>query len=166
MANINIGDVYPYTSVLVLNIGAKKGNNCPDYHWIYLPKNNAGFHRMGFYGNVDNSFLPESSKRDNNRVSIYVEKAFIAGKKDEEEIKQLCAEVVKELKEWNFITEVDVIDPTWIDVAYTLQYPDSNWREEAIKILRENDIYQIGRYGKWKFQGIAESIKDGLKIKR
>jgi len=167
MADINnIEDAQPYTSVLVLNIGAKKGKSCPDYHWIYLPKSKAGFHRVGFYSNVDNSFLPESSKRDNNRVSIYVEKAFIAGKKpNDEEMKQLCAEVVKELKEWDFVAEVDVIDPTWIDVAYTWQYYDSTWKEEAMKILRENDIYQTGRYGKWKFQGIAESIKDGLKIK-
>ncbi|GAJ18275.1 unnamed protein product, partial [marine sediment metagenome] len=41
-------------------------------------------------------------------------------------------------------------------------YPNSNVREKAVKILKENQIYYIGRYGKWKFQGIAESTKSGL----
>ena len=156
----------PYTSVLVINIGAKKGEKCPNYHWIYIPKSKAGFHRVGFYSNVDSSFLPISSRKDGNRVSIYVEKAFIGGNKpDDEKLKQICNKVIEELKEWGFISEAEVVSPTWIDVAYTWQYPDSNWKEEAIKALRKYNIYQTGRYGKWKFQGIAESIRDGLEIK-
>jgi len=157
----------PYTSVLVVNIGAKKGEKCPDYHWLYIPQSKSGFHRVGFYSNVDNSFLPVSSRKYNDRVSIYVEKAYIGGDRPEnEEIKKLCSDIVEELKNWGFIKEAEVIDPTWIDIAYTWQYPDSKWRKKALKILKENQIYQTGRYGKWKFQGIAESIRDGLSIRK
>jgi hypothetical protein len=28
--------------------------------------------------------------------------------------------------------------------------------------LEEHGIYQIGRFGRWIFQGIADSLKDGL----
>ncbi|MCS7228074.1 MAG: FAD-dependent oxidoreductase, partial [Endomicrobia bacterium] len=82
IADININEKsLPFTSVLVLNIGAKKGDKCPKEHWIYIPKSKAGFHRVGFYSNVDSLFLPADSKDSEDRVSIYVEKAFLGGTK-------------------------------------------------------------------------------------
>lgn len=166
MAEISIDELaYPYTSVLVLNIGAKKGRKCPDYHWIYIPKSKGGFYRVGFYSNVDNMFLPEYVKEPNELVSIYVEKAFLGGKKPtEEEIKNIKEKIIKELIEWEFIAEIEVIDTNWIEVGYTWEYPDSNWKNKILEILFKYNIISIGRYGKWKFQGIAESIKEGLKI--
>uniref|UniRef100_A0A7C2P083 Uncharacterized protein n=1 Tax=candidate division WOR-3 bacterium TaxID=2052148 RepID=A0A7C2P083_UNCW3 len=153
----------PATSVLVINIGAKRGERCPNDHWVYIPQSRAGFHRVGFYSNVDVSFLPYSSRKAQDRVSIYVEKAYLEGQKpNESEIKALCEAVVRELQEWGWIGEVEVVDPTWIEVAYTWSWPGSRWREKALKALEERGLYQIGRFGRWVFQGIAESIKDGL----
>jgi len=153
----------PATSVLVINIGAKRGERCPNDHWVYIPQSRAGFHRVGFYSNVDVSFLPYSSRKAQDRVSIYVEKAYLEGQKpNESEIKALCKAVVRELQEWGWIGEVEVVDPTWIEVAYTWSWPGSRWREKALKALEERGLYQIGRFGRWVFQGIAESIKDGL----
>ncbi len=156
----------PFTSVLVINIGAKKGKKCPDYHWIYIPKSKAGFHRVGFYSNVDNSFLPESLRKNNDIVSVYIEKAYLGGSRPKNEaIRKLCNDIVRELHDWEFITQPEVVDLTWIDVAYTWSYPNSKWKQKAIELLTQNGIYQIGRYGVWEFQGIAKSIKDGLEIK-
>jgi len=151
------------TSALVLNIGAKRGPNCPDEHWLYVPDSDSGFHRVGFYSNVDVSFLPWSSRGSNNRVSIYVERAYRDGEKpSDDEIKAYSGEVVKELRLWGFIGEVETVDPTWIEVAYTWSWPGSSWRTKALKSLEEYGIFQVGRYGRWTFQGIAESIKDGF----
>ena len=61
-----------------------------------------------------------------------------------------------------FIQEAETVHPTWIDVAYTWSMPGSNWKELAINELEKRGVYQIGRYGRWTFQGIAESIKDGF----
>ena len=164
ITGIDLGEKPPYTSVLVVNIGAKRNDRTPDAHWIYIPKSKSGFHRVGFYSNVDKSFLP---KNLNNNVSVYVEKSYKGGKKLlESEINKLCKMIVDELQEWKFIGDIDVIDWNWIEVAYTFQYSGSNWRENALELLNKNNIIQIGRYGKWKFQGIAESIKDGLRIKK
>jgi hypothetical protein len=55
-----------------------------------------------------------------------------------------------------------VVDPTWIDVAYTWAWPESDWRRQALRILDEQDILMVGRYGRWTFQGIADSLRDGL----
>lgn len=155
----------PYTSVLVLNLGAKRGPKCPPDHWIYLPNSRAGFHRVGFYDNVDTSFLPRSSQTNHERVSIYVERAYLAGKKPAEaEIQAYMGAVVHELQDWEFIKEPEVVDPTWIDVAYTWSWPGSQWRSRALQQLEVNDIVMMGRYAKWSFQGIADSIRDGLYV--
>jgi len=158
-------DPDPYTSVLVLNIGAVRGENCPNDHWLYNPDATSGFHRVGFYSNIDPLFLPKSAREKGDRVSIYVERAYLGGvKPTSEEIQRYSDAVVKELQDWGFIGEAEVVDPTWIDVAYTWSLPNSNWKPKALKVLEQHDIYQIGRYGRWIFQGIADSIRDGFII--
>lgn len=153
----------PYTSVLVLNIGAERGTECPSDHWVYVPESRAGFHRVGFYSNVDALFLPRSAQINQSRVSIYVERSFRGGEHpthaDIENYKKL---VMQELKEWGWIGEVEVVDSSWIEVAYTWSWPGSNWRHKALAALERHGIYQVGRYGRWVFQGIADSIRDGF----
>ncbi len=153
----------PCTSVLVLNIGAIKGKQCPNDHWLYNPDTQAGFHRVGFYSHADVSFLPKSARAVNNRVAIYVERAYPEGQRATETAsRQYMDEVIQELQEWQFIRDVEVIHPTYIDVAYTWTWPDSSWKQEAIRTLQRHDIFQVGRYGRWTFQGIAESLQEGL----
>jgi len=153
----------PYTSVLVLNVGAIRGDKCPDEHWLYIPASKSGFHRVGFYSNVDKSFLPRTSQKINNLVSIYIERSYPGGQKpSHQKIEDYANSVIGELKDWGFIKDIEVLDPTWIDVAYTYSWPGSSWRTKAIMALKIHDIHQFGRYGRWHFQGIAESIKSGL----
>jgi protoporphyrinogen oxidase len=155
----------PYTSVLVLNVGATRGPKCPADHWIYLPTSRAGFHRVGFYDNVDPSFLPRSSQGHHNRVSIYVERAYPGGQKPvDKDIQAYADATIRDLQQWEFIKDAEVVDPTWIDVAYTWSWPGSQWRSKALKKLEERDIVMMGRYARWSFQGIADSIRDGLYV--
>ncbi len=153
----------PRTSVLVLNIAARRGRNCPDCHWSYLPGSAAGFHRVGFYDNVERSFLPRSRRSGEELVSLYVERAFPAGARpDGPQCAAYAARAVAELQAWEFIGEALLVDPTWIDVAYTWSWPSSAWRSQAIAALDAVGIVQVGRYARWTFQGIAGSIGDGL----
>lgn len=145
----------PYTSVLVLNIGAWARKNCPKEHWLYVPYCKSGFYRVGFYSNVIPKFAPIA------RVGVYVEKAYF--KREEPNIEKYKKDVVEELQRWGFIGEVEVIDATWIEYAYTWLY-DKQVREKSLKILKEMGIESIGRYGKWKFQGIAESFREGSRV--
>lgn len=150
----------PHTSVLVLNIGAVRGDDCPDDHWVYVPKSKSGFHRVGFYSNVEEDFLPDDY---DNRVSIYVERAYRGGETpSSDQIDRYAESVVDELTQWGYIDEAEVVDPTWIDVAYTWSWPESTWKQEALETLDDHDILMVGRYGRWVFQGIADSLRDGL----
>lgn len=153
----------PHTAVLVVNIGALKGERCPDDHWLYVPCSKSGFHRVGFYSNVDRSFLPVGARDSGDKVSIYVERAFPPEKKpDAGEIDACCTQIVDELQQWGFIETAEVVHPTWVDVAYTWSWPGSAWPRQAMQALEAVGIYQTGRYGRWLFQGIADSIRDGF----
>jgi protoporphyrinogen oxidase len=153
----------PWTSALVLNIAARRGPACPDAHWVYLPVTESGFHRVGFYDNVEPSFLPRSRRAARELTSLYVERAFAgAARPTTQECDTYAADVVRELQRWEFIGDALVVDPTWIDVAYTWSWPDSAWKNQALAALAANSITQIGRYGRWMFQGIGASIREGL----
>lgn len=164
LTGIDAGErAHPSPAILVLNIGAEKGDNCPKHHWVYVPRTLAKFHRVGFYSNVDESFLPFNERGKGKKVSIYVEKAYKEGTRTSpEELQLYTDEAILELQEWGWIKKVDVADPTWIDVAYTWSWPNSKWKEKTLKALENEDIYQIGRFGRWLFQGISDSIRDGL----
>jgi len=155
----------PHTSVLVLNIGAVRGAACPDDHWLYNPDATSGFHRVGFYSNVDSHFLPASARAGNTSVSIYVERGYPGGARPSDaEIAAYSAATVQELQSWGYIGEAEVVDPTWIDVAYTWSWPGSRWVPKALRSLEDHGIYQVGRYARWIFQGIADSIRDGFVV--
>lgn len=161
----DIGAEAPYTSVLVLNIGARRGTRYITDHWIYFPSSASGFHRVGSYSNVDKRFLPRRLRENDKFISLYVEKAYSGGvRPSSEELTMTAEKIVKELQTLGFVGELLVADPTWIDVAYTWSYPTSHWKEEAIKALDKGGIIQTGRYGLWRFQGIADSIKEGFEI--
>jgi protoporphyrinogen oxidase len=153
----------PWTSVLVLNVAAIRGRKCPDAHWIYLPTTASGFHRVGFYSNVDEAFLPRSERGGGRLASLYIERAFAGGDRpDSQMVETYAAAALDELRSWGFIEETLIVDPTWIDVAYTWAWPGSEWKTAALDTLEAEGIIPVGRYARWVFQGIADSIRDGL----
>jgi len=157
----------PWTSVLVLNIAARRGRLCPDVHWCYLPGSKAGFHRVGFYSNVERSFLPRAQRAAGDTVSLYVERAFPGGERPApDQCEAYISATLAELRDWGFIGETLIVDPSWIEIAYTWSWPGSSWRSQALAALDSAGIHQVGRFAAWKFQGIAGSMRDGLQAGR
>ena len=157
----------PYTSVLVVNVAAEPGSRSGTDHWVYVPRADSGFHRYGTYSNVDASFLPAEVRpragRPAARVSLYIERAYPGGSRPDAPAEAAhVAAMVDELQRRDVIGEVEVVDPTWIDVAYTWSWPGSTWVDDAIAALERAGVRTVGRYGRWRFQGIAESIREGL----
>jgi protoporphyrinogen oxidase len=153
----------PYTSVLVLNIGAVKGARCFKQQWVYVPQSSSGFYRVGAYSNVDPSFLPTSCRQ--THIGLYVEKAYQGGNRPtEEEIQAYSQQAINELKSWGFIDKVEIVDAVWTEVAYTWSRPGSNWRAKVLSTLEQNDIFQAGRYAQWRFQGVLDSMRQGFSV--
>ena len=151
----------PYTSVLVVNVLAKKGEKTPKDHWIYVSRSKSGFHRIGYYSNVDKMFLPVKF-RIGEYVSAYIEKTLKGGFAP----KNLDAEATKvldEVLELGLIGEAIAYDYNFIEIAYTWQRPGSTWIDNAIHSLLNFNIIPIGRYANWgKVEGIVESMEDVL----
>ncbi len=158
----------PYTSVLVLNLGVElppSEHARHGYHWLYVPDSRTGFHRVGYYSNVDPAFLPEKYRDPQRYGSLYVEFAFRGGEKPVASVvERLMQQTAEELRDLGLIQTVLVADVTWIEVAYTWQRPGSRWVQEQRERLEKMDIFSVGRYGRWTFQGIADSFKEGLVI--
>jgi protoporphyrinogen oxidase len=162
----NVGSPDPYTSVMVLNLGV----TLPDtplarneYHWLYIPDSHTGFHRVGYYSNVDPLFLPNGDRSRAGRGSLYIETAFPGGERPTSDAtRALVAAIIEELQQSGLIDKVEAADPTWVDVAYTWRRPGSNWVSRATAACQEHGIEPAGRYGRWSFQGIAASLKEGL----
>lgn len=162
----HLGSPDPHTSVLVLNLGV----TLPDtplaragYHWLYVPDSESGLHRVGYYSNVDSRFLPLQHRHDPGRASLYVETAFAAGKPPGPgDRDRLIDRIIAELRGAGLVDAVETSHPTWIDTAYTWRLPGSDWAERATTACRDHGIEPAGRYGRWSFQGIAASIREGL----
>ncbi len=167
MAGVTVGErPDPHTAVLVLNIGARRGPRMPAEHWVYVPKSTSGFHRVGFYDQVDAQFLPASVRGRGTHASLYVERAFLPDERpDDTTIADYVRSAIAELTDWGYIGEAEVVDTTWIEVAYTWQWPGSTWRERTLQALDDVGITMIGRYGRWHFQGIAASIREGMAVR-
>ena len=153
-----VGHNLPYTSVLCINIGAEMGKCTPTDHWLYIPFCKGGFYRVGFYSNVNACYAPGGC------VGLSVEMAFLPDKRpDPIELERIVFNVIDELQGWNWIGKVRVVDPTYVSTAYTWLYGKDD-AAEKIAWLKEHDIYSVGRYGGWKFTGIAGSIEQGLSV--
>jgi len=129
----------PYTSVLVMNMGVELAENKISkhgFHWLYVPDSLSGFHRIGYYSNLDPIFLPESLRNPEKYGSLYKEFAFRGGDKPSgEDLKAIIKKTEDELKEYGFIRKVLVADPTWIEVAYTWKKPGNRWVENSLSKL-------------------------------
>jgi protoporphyrinogen oxidase len=164
LAGLDTGEPDPHTSVLVLNIGAERGPRCPEAHWQYEADSDSGFHRIGFYSNVEAGFLPAGS-RDGSHVSMYVERAFATGRSlPPAGADRYVDSVVDELQAREYLGAVEVLDASWVETAYTWRTPGSSWRERTITALATLGVQQVGRYGRWHFQGIADSVREGVDI--
>lgn len=142
----------PASIIHVANIGAEPGRHWPQKHWIYVADSECGFHRLQMYSNVDAEFAPVG------KVSFCVETAHLNIVKEP----GLTERIIAELQSWGWIGEVDVWDSVWINPAYSWRWPGSTWVQETMNALARMNIYQIGSLGRWKFQGIADSLRDGF----
>jgi protoporphyrinogen oxidase len=152
----------PYTSVLVINVLAKKGRKTPKDHWVYVSRSKSGLHRIGYYSNVDKMFLPVKYK-SKDYVSAYIEKTFRYGSAPTN-LNREVTRILEEVEELNFIGEVMHFDYNFVEIAYTWQRLGSTWVDNAIRVLSSHNVITVGRYAKWgKVEGIAESIEDAFK---
>lgn len=153
----------PATAVLVVNVGGVAGKRCPPYHWLYFPSSRSGFHRLGFYTNVASHFRPPDSSVP--LAGLYIERSFLPETLPQgEELTKVAHAMIQETVDLGFLEEPLVMHWNTIPTAYTWRWPGSQWQQEAHNLLLENGIIPAGRFARWNFQGIADSLAQGLLI--
>lgn len=137
--------------VLVFNIGFKTNSQkFQKEHWIYFPDKKLSFYRVGFYNNI----------LDEKRLSIYVELGFNSNHKIN--ISEEYDKVIRDLKSVGiFDDENEVVSYNHVimDPAYVHIKTSTNDKIlEELKLLEQNKIYSLGRYGKWTYNSMEDSM--------
>ena len=143
-------------SVLNLNIGVNRPN-ISDKHWIYFPENQFIFSRVGFPTNFSQSAGPPGT------TSLYIEithdpstipnteRAF------EESMQGLIAAGLLR-------AEDEVLTRHVIDVRHAYVVFDRHREQNLARLIRYLETHRIftaGRYGRWDYYSMEDSILSG-----
>ena len=137
--------------VFVFNLGFDKKGTDKINSWVYIPSKEFIFYRIGYYDNILNT----------DRLSLYIE----IGMKEDAEIppeKELLNRVLTDLKKAGIIDDSHKLvdyETVLMNPAYVHINKRSNKAVEKYKkILAQNDVYSIGRYGSWIYCSIEDNI--------
>ena len=142
-----------YNKVLVLNLGFDKPS--PKYtkeHWVYFPDKKLNFYRIGFYNNI----------LGQDKLSVYVEIGF-PKEQNNIDINQELEKTLIGMKEVGIIDDkMQLIDKNIIlmDPAYVhVETKELEKIEEIRKGLELDNVYMLGRYGKWTYNSMEDCIE-------
>lgn len=148
--------VYSANQVLVFNLGYDSKGPDREDHWIYFPEDQYCFYRVGFYDNI----------LGQDRTSLYVELGFPSDVRIEPE--KWLSRVVSDLERADIVRndqclvdyETIVMNPAYVHINQN-SVKDVESRK---MILREMDIYSIGRYGSWTYCSIEDNIIEARRL--
>lgn len=148
--------IYSSNKVLVFNLGFDKESLDKINSWVYFPDKDLSFYRVGYYNNIIS----------NDKMSLYVEIGF----KENEIIPatdDLLVKVLSDLRKTGIIADHQLTD--YQAVLMDPAYVHINKRHLADiafkkKMLQQNDIYSIGRYGSWTYCSIEDNIIEAKEL--
>lgn len=141
--------------VLVFNLGFDRPAVNTETHWTYVPMKDINFYRMGYYNNILGT----------DRLSMYIE---IGLRKEErfDVVKQLQL-TLENLKRLGVITDHKLVahNSILIDPGYVHITSQSVKKVATLRdALAEQNVYTIGRYGKWTYCSIEDCMVDSLEL--
>ncbi len=147
---------FTWNQVLVFNLGFD-AKGARDVHWIYFPDRALRFYRVGFYDNI----------LDGDRMSLYVEVGAPRGERLDVEAEReavldgLAREGIvtdQRLVAWHSV----VLDPAYVHITR------ASLAEAARTgaLLRQADIYSVGRYGRWTYCSIEDNLLETRQLAR
>lgn len=142
--------------IVVLNLGFDKPSLDKEVNWTYYPGDEV-FYRVGWYNNI--------AVRD--KLSLYVE---IGCKVDEEvDINSLLEKTLVDLKRTKVIDEHKLESYHHIVVPSAYVHVSKEGKAETEKVISEmkiKDVYMIGRYARWEYSAIDDSIEQSKSLSK
>ena len=143
--NINIGIDRPHVS---------------DQHWIYFPEGEYIFSRVGFPMNFSRAVAPEGTS------SMYIEITYPAGQKPDSE--QAYARSIADLERCGILRRGDrILTRLDLDIQTAYVVFDEHRQkhlETLVDYLESKHIHTAGRYGRWDYYSMEDSILSGQTI--
>ena len=145
-----------YTSIFNLNLGINR-KSISDKHWIYFPEQKFIFYRVGFSSNFS------SDLAFSDKSSLYTEVSYSKDKPIDK--RKIAGRIVNDLIKSGIISKNDkIITRNTNNIKYGYVIYDKHHRQstEAVSdFLAKNQIYSIGRYGRWRYMSMEDAILDG-----
>jgi protoporphyrinogen oxidase len=153
-----------WNSVLCINIGIEgelsfKNNDSDssDFHWIYFPEKKYPFYRVGSLSNVSSELVPPGHS------SVWVEISYREQPPDE----NIVDSVIDNLVQIGLFKKDSVVHISKVNIPYAYPIYDKK-RENTIReiydFLNNYNITLAGRFGKWEYSYMEESILEGKSI--
>jgi protoporphyrinogen oxidase len=148
-----------YISLYNLNLGIER-QGISDKHWIYYPEDKFLFFRVGFPMNFSANVTPA------NKSSLYAEVSYSKYKPLPK--KDIDKTIENDLINAGILNSQDRIlvrhvnDIKYAYVVYDQYYPDSV--KTINEFLLENNIFPVGRFGRWKYMSMEDVIMDGKQV--
>jgi protoporphyrinogen oxidase len=143
-------------SVLNINLGINRPN-INDQHWIYFPENQYIFSRIGFPMNFSNSVAP------NGTSSIYIEITHPPNVKPN--IDDAFERSIIDLRRCGILIDTDVVLTRHVlDIKCAYVVFDDHRQshlQKLIDYLETQNIFTAGRYGRWDYYSMEDSILSG-----
>ena len=147
-------DVFSWNKVLVFNLGFDSKGSDITNSWLYIPDSEVVFYRVGYYDNIMGT----------DRMSLYAEIGFNRDECDID-IDKYLIKVLNDLKAVGIVNEkqqlishnVVLMDPAYVHIDKKSDSVVSEMKE----LLKQSNIYSIGRYGSWTYCSIEDNIIEG-----
>jgi protoporphyrinogen oxidase len=143
-------------SVLNINLGIDRPQ-ISNQHWIYFPEDKFVFSRVGFPMNFSKDVAPEGAS------SMYIE---ITHRPEEKlDADALTARSITDLEKCGILRKGDrILTRHVIDIKFAYIVFDDHRQthlQTLTDYLESRDIYTAGRYGRWDYFSMEDSILSG-----
>ena len=143
-------------SVLNINVGVGR-SKISDKHWIYFPEDQFVFSRVGFPMNFSENAAPEGTS------SMYIEITHDSA--DTPDVEALYERSLRDLETCGILRREDTIRTRHvIQIPHAYVVFDRHRQaclEDLIDFLSTRNIFTAGRYGRWDYYSMEDSILSG-----
>lgn len=147
-------DQLKYNQVLVLNLGFDKESVDKNVHWVYFPGEEI-FYRVGFYNNIVGT----------DRLSIYVEISYKSDQKID--INVALQQTIVDLHKTGILDKHNLIAVNSIVINPAYAHITSLGKaivDNATGIFEQKNVFSIGRYARWEYSAMDDSIEQAIKL--
>jgi protoporphyrinogen oxidase len=158
---VEAGKRLTHSTTISVNIGVH-GQVAPplrDIHWIYVPDPAIPFYRVGVYSNISQGACSPG------HAGIYAEVGLAAEELQKTDLLALQRDVLECLERlgWLDPAGVECVVMQTLHCAYVQHtHAAAQLLPEIFDRLSHAQVYPIGRYGRWDYTSMEDSIDDGL----